>query len=107
MAVENPLSPSKAFGSRLKEARKSLKKTQQEFADMADVAVTTWGAYESGEIEPGIHKLSFLVGYGISVDWLLFGDEYLTTEQKLIRTQEQVIWLANEKIESLGNRRHY
>ena len=105
MVSEN--SPTSTFGSRLRKARKSINKTQQEFADMAGVAVTTFGAYESGEIEPGVHKLSFLLEYKISIDWLIFGDDYLSPEQKLIQSLEQNLLVAEEKIELLRHRNRF
>lgn len=92
----------KPFGLRLREARKSAGKTQQEFADLAGVHVAVWGGYERGTVEPGIHKLKFLIDYDISLGWLLTGEkEKLTPEQEMIGLQGEAISLLKKNIEVL------
>ena len=93
----------KTFHFRLKEARKGANLTQQKCADLAGVSVQVWGNYERGNIEPGIHKLTFLGEFGISLNELLWGhkSQNPTKDNELIEILQEALKTANEKIKRL------
>lgn len=62
------------FGSRLKQARKSKRLTQNDVADQLGIDFTTVSKYENDKSQPGNETLSELAGlYEVSIDWLLTG----------------------------------
>ncbi|MCP4129448.1 MAG: helix-turn-helix transcriptional regulator [bacterium] len=64
----------KEISKRLKTVRKSLEKTQQEFADEVGLSKGFISKIEAGIQQPSAHFLSQMSEtYDISVDWLLFG----------------------------------
>ena len=61
------------LGSRLKEERKTLGLSQQEFAAIGGVEANAQGKYESGERTPRSGYLAALGVKGVDVLYLLFG----------------------------------
>lgn len=63
------------IGDRIKEARISLKKTQQEFADSIGVKRNTIATYEMGKAMPSDRTISDMCReYNIREDWLRNGE---------------------------------
>ena len=77
---------------RLKELRKENKKTQQEVANLLNIAQTTYGGYELETSEPTIETLCKLADYyGVSLDYLVGREHanefaYLSEQEKIIVT---------------------
>ena len=68
------------MNSRIRELRKSLKLTQQEFADSLVLSRTTVSSFESGAKQPGPKTLEHIcLKYDVNKDWLLngIGEMYL------------------------------
>ncbi|MBW5447033.1 helix-turn-helix domain-containing protein [Cohnella sp. CFH 77786] len=62
------------FGTRLKQARKSKRLTQNEVAEQLGIDFTTVSKYENNKSQPDNEKLRELAGlYEVSLDWLLTG----------------------------------
>lgn len=62
------------FGTRLKQARKSKRLTQNEVAGQLGIDFTTVSKYENNKSQPDNETLSELAGlYEVSLDWLLTG----------------------------------
>lgn len=61
------------IGARLVQARKALKKTQEELFDALGIPVSTQKKYEGSHREPGSAHLARLARAGINVNWLLTG----------------------------------
>lgn len=59
------------YGERLREERKRLKKTQQEFADLGNVTIQTQQNYESGRRAPGSEYLNRLAEEGVDIAYVL------------------------------------
>jgi transcriptional regulator with XRE-family HTH domain len=64
------------FGGRLKQARTGKRLTQSQVADMLGIDFTTVSKYENDRSQPDYDTLLRLAGlYGVSVDWLLTGQQ--------------------------------
>ena len=62
------------FRVRLKEIRKALKMTQDEFSAQLEVSKPTYVRYELGEMMPKVQFLSLLIKkFHINLNWLLSG----------------------------------
>lgn len=60
------------LGNRIREARKSIGKTQQEFALMIGVISTHLNRWELGKVSPGWEYLTIIAEKtNVSLDWLL------------------------------------
>lgn len=60
------------YGNRIKEARKAMKLTQQEAANLIDVPQQTWQRYEGGKCDLKMSTIySICKALNISADWLL------------------------------------
>lgn len=62
-----------AIGKRLREERKRLKMTQAEFADAAQIGVSTLKLYEGGERDPGAICMYELSTIGLDVQYVVTG----------------------------------
>ena len=63
------------MGERIKELRKALKMTQQEFADRLNVQRGSIASYETGRISPSIAAISLICKeLNVSEDWLRNGE---------------------------------
>ncbi|BAK76458.1 transcriptional regulator [Pseudogulbenkiania sp. NH8B] len=72
---DKPESSRSALGGRIREAREELGVPRNESSSVVGVSLSTFQAWEAGEREPDATKLSiFARHYGISADWLLFGE---------------------------------
>lgn len=72
---DEPESSRSALGGRIREAREALGVPRNESSGVVGVSLSTFQAWEAGEREPDATKLSvFARHYGISADWLLFGE---------------------------------
>lgn len=63
----------KTIGDRLKEARKCLKKSQQDFADTIGVKRSTYTGYENGAEVPSYVFMSLHWRYMLNIDYLKSG----------------------------------
>ena len=62
-------------GKRFKEFRKTLKKTQQNVADVLGCRQSNVNMYEKDEISPPIKTLKIIRNaFNVNIDWLLFGE---------------------------------
>lgn len=62
------------FGTRLKQARKSKRLTQNDVADHLGIDFTTISKYENNKSQPDNETLSEMAGlYEVSLDWLVTG----------------------------------
>ncbi len=61
------------IGSRLKQARNVIGKTQEELAKEIDFNRSLIGHYETGHTAPSIEFLLLLSRYDISIEWILTG----------------------------------
>jgi transcriptional regulator with XRE-family HTH domain len=72
------------FAARLVEARKQRGLTQQTVADEIGVHVSQERRYEAGASQPTLEVLANLaVVLGVSLDWLVFGDERRPRDREL------------------------
>ena len=63
------------MGERIKELRKSLKMTQQEFADRLNIQRGSIASYETGRISPSNATISLICKeLNVSEDWLRNGE---------------------------------
>ena len=63
------------MGHRIQERRKSLRLSQEELAERADISKQTVSRIENGEREMGARTIARLVkALGVSADYLLFGE---------------------------------
>ena len=63
---------SKMFAERLREARETKRKTQQEIAEYLGISAVSYGAWERGRAEPSLDRLVKLCRYfGATSDWLI------------------------------------
>ena len=63
------------MGERIKELRKSLKMTQQEFADRLNIQRGSIASYETGRISPSNAAISLICKeLNVSEDWLRNGE---------------------------------
>jgi transcriptional regulator with XRE-family HTH domain len=58
---------------RLKQVRKSLRKSQKEMAEYIDISFQAWQGYEVGKNEPGSKVIEALTKIGFNANWLLTG----------------------------------
>lgn len=66
------------FGERLNLVRKKRGYTAQQMADMLEIGLRSYRAYESGDREPQFHNLVKISDYlDVSTDYLLCRDEFL------------------------------
>lgn len=69
-------SPQKTFAERLRSLRRTVGKTQPDFADLLGVSSRTYKNYEAGHRElplEGAKRL--IVEFGLDAEWFLFGEE--------------------------------
>jgi transcriptional regulator with XRE-family HTH domain len=72
------------FAARLVEARKQRGLTQQTLADEVGVHVSQERRYEAGASQPTLEVLAGLaVVLGVSLDWLVFGEEGRSRDRDL------------------------
>ena len=93
------------FSYRLKELRKSKKKTQQEMADFLGITRQGYAKYENGQAETDLETLKKLADYfSVSTDYLvghtrddidLMTDEEVDEELKEAQ-KEMTVWYKNE-----------
>lgn len=66
------------FGQRLNETRKARAFTAQAMADLLQIGVRSYRAYESGDREPHFETLVKIADiFDVSTDWLLCRDGFL------------------------------
>lgn len=71
------------FSNRLKAHRKSLKRTQEQMAQLLNVRRSTYGEYERGKIMPPVDKIKILADYfGTSVDYLMGHTNVMTHRER-------------------------
>ena len=83
----------KTIGDRLKEARKCLKKSQQDFADTIGVKRSTYTGYENGAEVPSYVFMSLHWRYLLNIDYLKsgVGDMFDDSHQKgILEGSEEV-----------------
>ena len=79
------------FAARLVDARKQRGLTQQTLADEVGVHVSQERRYEAGLSQPTLEILANLaVGLGVSLDWLVFGDERRPRNRELVHAFDDV-----------------
>ena len=79
------------FAARLVEARKQRGLTQQALADEVGVHVSQERRYEAGASAPTLDVLANLaVVLGVSLDWLVFGEEGRPRDRDLRRAFDDV-----------------
>ncbi len=68
-----------AFGERLNQIRKEKGRTAQAMADMLQIGLRSYRAYESGDREPQFENLVKIADFlDVSTDLLLCRDEFLS-----------------------------
>lgn len=81
----------KDFGSRLKEARKALGLSQQEFGAIGGVEANAQGKYESGERIPRSDYLAALNKKGVDVLYILSGKNTPMASESLSDSERHII----------------
>jgi transcriptional regulator with XRE-family HTH domain len=81
----------KDLGSRLKEARKRLGLSQQEFGAIGGVEANAQGKYESGERIPRSDYLAGLKKEGIDVLYILSGEKTPMASESLSDAERNII----------------
>ncbi|HEY0290450.1 MAG TPA: helix-turn-helix domain-containing protein [Pseudomonas sp.] len=81
----------KDLGSRLKETRKRMGLSQQEFGAMGGVEANAQGKYESGERVPRSDYLAALDKQGIDVLYILSGHRMPMTSESLSDSERTII----------------
>lgn len=67
------------FGERLNRVRKERGYTAQKMADMLNIGLRSYRAYESGNREPQFQNLVKIADYlDVSIDYLLCQDDFLS-----------------------------
>jgi transcriptional regulator with XRE-family HTH domain len=96
----------KQVGVRLREERKKLGLTQQEFASLGGIATNAQAHYEAGERQP---KAGYLIGIaagGVDILYVLLGTRTPTPQDSLSAEEAQIILqyrsLPNEDRSALG-----
>lgn len=70
------------LSGKLKFARQSLSKTQNEMADLAGCHLRSWQGYEQGKIVPGGEVFKALAGLGFNVSWFFADDAKIPMRQR-------------------------
>ena len=86
------------MGERIKELRKSLKMTQQEFADRLNIQRGSIASYETGRISPSNATISLICKeLNVSEDWLRNGegDMYIP----ITRDEEIASFIGSVKVD--------
>ena len=81
----------KDLGSRLKEARKRMGLSQQEFGAIGGVEANAQGKYESGERIPRSDYLAALKKKGIDVLYILSGEKTPMANESLSDAERSII----------------
>ncbi len=81
----------KELGSRLKETRKSLGLSQQDFGAIGGVEANAQGKYESGERVPRSDYLAALGKKGIDVLYILSGQRMPIANESLSDSERTII----------------
>jgi transcriptional regulator with XRE-family HTH domain len=81
----------KEFGSRLREVRKRLGLSQQEFGSIGGVEANAQGKYESGERTPRSDYLAALNKEGIDVLYILSGKKMPMATECLSDAERRII----------------
>jgi transcriptional regulator with XRE-family HTH domain len=79
------------LGSRLKEVRKTLSLSQQEFGTIGGVEANAQGKYESGERIPRADYLAALEKKGIDVLYILSGHKKPLATESLNESERSII----------------
>lgn len=90
---------------RLKELRKSERKTQKEVSELIGVASSTYSMYERGEREPDFETLDKICKlFNVSSDYLIGASDYKKKYYDLTEKDEKSIETTLEKlVEELDN----
>lgn len=68
------------FGKRLREMRMFRHYTQQQLADILNIALRSYQKYEQGEREPSFSMLIYIADVlDVSIDYLMGRDDFLHT----------------------------
>ena len=97
---------------RIKELRKSKNVTQKDFSNTIRVDNSQFSKIESGKLQPTIQQLMDISShYGVSMDWLCFGNTEATTNyksepsnkhyQELAEARKAIIEYQKEEIDQL------
>jgi transcriptional regulator with XRE-family HTH domain len=71
----------------LKYLRNKQSLTQADIADKLGISQTTYGRYETGDIEPGLGSIILLADfYGVSTDYILGRTKYSISSNKSLKT---------------------
>ena len=81
----------KQVGVRLREERKKLGLTQQDFAALGGIASNAQAHYESGERQPKAGYLIGIAGGGVDVMYVLLGKHTPTPEDSLNADEAKVL----------------
>lgn len=97
------MSENKGIGKRLKEARAKAGLTQEQACKQAGIPKTqTLSTYERGTSTPRLDALMDLVKlYGVTADWVLFGNERVSEEERRKSPAEYLAQLV-ESVDHLG-----
>lgn len=94
------------FGTRLKEERIRLGKSQTEFAEAADVRRLAQSQYEAETTSPTVRYLSAIANAGVDLQYLLFGKRQ--NEMAVIatrrRTEQEIFEVLDEMEQHQGKR---
>lgn len=93
-----------SIGSRIKEARKNAKLTQQELAEIIGVAQITIRQYESNKRQPRIEQLDFIAKkLDVDSNWLLTGQPSSPTVGEIVTDKLRLAGLSfTEAAEKAG-----
>ncbi len=83
---------------RIKELRKSKNITQKDFSSTIKVDNSQFSKIESGKVQPTIQQLMDISSnYGVSMDWLCFGNNQVTADDKSIACNQNYKELADAR----------
>lgn len=81
----------KRVGERLREERKKLGLTQQEFASLGGIATNAQAHYEAGERQPKAGYLIGIAASGVDILYVLLGTRTPTPEASLSVEEARII----------------
>lgn len=81
----------KQVGERLREERKKLGLTQQEFATLGGIAINAQAHYEAGERQPKAGYLIGIAASGVDILYILLGTRTPTPEASLSADEARII----------------
>lgn len=77
------------LGLRLASLRKKAGKSQKEMAKSLDIATSTYQYYERGERDIPATVLKKITRFGVTLEWLIFGEETISSQNQQDFIQEE------------------